>query len=342
MKKIAAVFVSIGVILVIAGLVMVGIFGGEAIRNTDWKSVFSGTNHNLESAEKIKEYKPSDLEGLTKIDIKTDRYSVYVLPASTDDIDASIRYVTPLENTVTVDIEYVDGTLSIVETDDLGTAFFSSMFKSNRFVVVYLPQTELFTSAMLHVTAKTAGIKVQNVMLESMQCIAQTGSVYLSNVKANNVIAQTTTGSVTVDKLDCNQLSAQTTTGSVTVSNLTCNQLSAKTTTGSVTLTEITAEYSVNVQVETGTVNCDVTTRQIVVEADTGSVNFTTNASVIDITTDTGSINGTVLGNKSDYQIKVRKDTGKANLTSQSVPNAEKFLTVEVDTGSININFRND
>ncbi len=41
MKKLAAVAVSIGVILVIVGLVIVGICGGDAIKNVNWQDIFN-------------------------------------------------------------------------------------------------------------------------------------------------------------------------------------------------------------------------------------------------------------------------------------------------------------
>lgn len=321
MKKVAAVAISIGVILVIAGLVMVGIFGGEAIRNTDWKSIFSGTRHNLEQANDGKDFKQSDLDGLTKIDIQVDTYSVYVM--YNHDVDVSVKYVSPLEDNVKLDVEFVDGTLSVVETDTIGTVFFGNIFKSNRFIVIYVPQTELLTSAFLKINAKTASIKIQDVNFESIHCIAKTGSINLSNVKSNDAALNAGTGSVNVTGIDCDSLNITTDTGSVNLNGT-------------------TVKSYVNVKVKTGSVNCHVNTNKLVVEADTGSVNFTTDALFINITTDTGSVNGTVLGNKSDCNIQVYKGTGKSNLQNQTVSGAERYLTVDVDTGSININFRNN
>ena len=47
MNKTLAVFISLGVILLIAGLTVVGIFGGEAIRNIKWDDVLNGKAHDL-------------------------------------------------------------------------------------------------------------------------------------------------------------------------------------------------------------------------------------------------------------------------------------------------------
>ena len=51
MNKTLAVFISLGVILLIAGLTVVGIFGGEAIRNIKWDDVLNGKAHDLSLAD---------------------------------------------------------------------------------------------------------------------------------------------------------------------------------------------------------------------------------------------------------------------------------------------------
>lgn len=321
MKKVAAVAVSIGVILVIAGLVMVGIFGGEAIRNINWRDVFSGTAHNLESANCSDDKTVEELDGLTDIEINVGRYSVYVLPAEEDKV--SVKYVSPLENGVNVQVTYLDSKLTVTETDNLGHVFFGGLFGSKRFVAVYVPQTELFTSASLTVNAQTAGIKLQDVTFASIKCTAQTGAVNVLNCNAGLFTADTSTGAVNINNVKCVNLNVSTNTGSVNVN-------------------DTTVEQTVKADVDTGSVNCNVTTDKLIVDTDTGSVNFHVTANDINISTDTGSVNGTVNGSKAEYQISVHKDTGKSNLQSQQVENATKFLTIEVDTGSINVNFVND
>lgn len=318
MKKIAMVAVSIGVIFVIAGLVMVGIFGGEAIKNINWTDIVNGTSNNLESATSGVEYGAGNLDGITGISVKSDRFSVYVLPSDTDVL--SVKYVDHLEHGVKINVEFSSGVLHVTETDNLKSIFWNGLFNKNRFVVVYVPQTELFTSVALTVNAETAGIKVQDVTFASVKCVANTGGINLigTNVKDVNVSA---------------------TTGSVNVNRLSCDNLIAKTTTGSVNVDETAARQTIDITVDTGSVNCHVTANKLIVDADTGSVNFTAEAADINVKTDTGSVNGTVLGNKDEYNITAHTDTGKCNISNQTVANATKFLTVEVDTGKINITF---
>lgn len=320
MKKAAAVAISIGVILVIAGLVMVGIFGGEAIRNTDWKSIFSGTTHNLENAKESIDKTSEELQGLEYIRVFTDHYTVYVLP--TNENIVSVKYVEE-EQDVRINMDFTSKTLTIKEEDNLSKNFWSDRFNPNRFIVVYLPQTEMFTNADLDILAQTAGVVVRNIKLASFSGKAYTGSVslYQSDIGDAKLTAQT---------------------GSVTVEHLSCNKTEIVTETGSVNMTDVVAQDSVKIKVNTGSVNCRVVANNLKAEIDTGSMTFNVKADYINVTTDTGSINGKVRGDKKDYQITVRKDTGKSNISNQTVVGATKFLNVEVDTGSINVDFIND
>lgn len=319
MKKVAAVMVSLGVILVIVGLVMVGIFGGEAIKNMSWKDIFSLNSHNLNDANYSETRTAEELAGLKHIKINTDRYSVYVLP--TDQDEMSVKYVTPLEDGVDVAVTFVDNdTLVITEKDSLHSGW-NWIFTSKRFIAVYLPQTEMFANASLTTEVKEAIISVQDNSSASLDLSARTGSV---TVKNSNI-----DGEVRI----------KTTTGAVVVDNLTCDDLKAETDTGAVTVSEANVTESINIIVDTGSVNCNVVCSRLRINTDTGSVKFNAFASNIIIKTDTGSVSGVVVGHKSLYEIVVHKDTGSSNLSNQHVIDAEKSLSVEVDTGSIHVRF---
>lgn len=318
MKKTAAVFVSIGVILVIVGLVIVGIAGRDALKNFSWSDLINGYSHDLTKANASKEI--TDITELSKIKISAARYSVYVLPSDND--IATVKYVEPLEGDANITVNCVDGILTITETDTLKNGIFSG-FNSNRFVAVYLPQTELFTQAELYAEVSSAAVSVQNINSKTFTGTAQTGRISVSGGNITQVNLKTNTGAVTADKLNCEDLQITTDTGAVNV-------------------TETVATAAINIDVNTGSVNCNVTCSKLSVHGDTGSVNFKATADNIEVSTDTGSVNGTVMGNKDEYSITVLKDTGSSNIQSQHVENAVKFLKVEVDTGSINIKFQNN
>lgn len=326
MRKLAMVAVSIGVILVIVGLVMVGIFGGEAIKNMNWKNILNGTTHDLSKADKIFDFDETKTANIKNIVIKSDVYAVYVLPS--EDSAMYVKYVKPDEDEFNISVAYDEqsSTLSVTEqgTSNVHISWFwSDWFNGDNFIAVYLPQTATVAQSELSVSVNTASVKIEGMTLRSVKCDADTGSVNVSNCSIEDVDLETKTGSATVGELACTNLTIETKTGSVTA-------------------TDTTVEQTTNIEVRTGSVNCDVTANELVINDNTGSINFKATAKIIKIKTNTGSVSGTINGVKTDYQIKVTKDTGKSNIDNQSVANAEKFLTVEVNTGSIHINFSND
>lgn len=325
MRKLATVAVSIGVILVIVGLVMVGIFGGEQLKNISWSNIVNGTNHDLSKAETHYELNEDQLANLTKVVVNSDVYSVYVLPS--EDNMLSVKYVEPDDDEFKINVVYDEQSSTLTVTEQ-GTShihiswFWSDWFNGNNFIAIYLPHSESIERSSLGVTVNTGSIKVENLTLADVKCVADTGSVSISDCSVGAVNLETKTGSASVDKLICNNLTAETKTGSVSV-------------------TETNVEQTVDIDVRTGSVNCNVTTNKLVINDNTGSVNFKVNANVIKIETKTGSVSGIIIGVKEEYQITVEKDTGKSNISNQNVANATKFLDVEVNTGSINIKFEN-
>lgn len=326
MKKLAMVAVSIGVILVIVGLVIVGIFGGEKLKNISWSSIVNGTNHDLSKAGTHYELSEEQMTDLTRIVVNSDVYAVYVLPA--EDNVLSVKYVEPDEDEFKINTVYDEqsSTLTVTEqgkSDIHISWFWSDWFNRDNFIAIYVPQAESIERSSLVVTVNTGSIKVENLTLANVKCVADTGSIIVSNCSTDNIELETKTGSATVNKLDCSNLLMETKTGSVTV-------------------TETTAKQSTNIDVRTGSVNCNVTTNRLEINDNTGSINFKVNANVIKIETKTGSVSGIIIGVKDEYQISVEKDTGKSNIGNQTVANATKFLDVEVNTGSIHIDFKND
>ena len=322
MKKVAAVFVSIGVILVIAGLVMVGIFWGDTLKNFSWGDLSGVFNHNLESADTVVDYGADELNGLSKIELDVDNYSVYILP--TDEEKLSVKYINPNDDDISIQVAYDQNTsaLKVTERDNVKIHFFG--FGNKRFIAVYIPQTELFVKSDLTISASTAGIKVTDVAFASVKCFAKTGSVNIDGITVDVLNAETNTGSVNLDKITCRELSATTNTGSVNVDG-------------------ISASGRVELRADTGSINCDVTADALYIDTDTGSINFDATANSITVKTDTGSVHGTVLGDKNDYNITTRVGTGKSNLSNQTAANgSNKVLNVTVDTGYVRIDFKAD
>ena len=316
MRKTAAVFISIGVILVIAGLIMVGIFGGSALKDFKWSNIVNVLSHDLTRANEEKSISDVDF---TQIKIDVDRYSVYVLPNEGNEV--TVKYVSPLEGDADLNVSCNNGVLSITETDSLKSSWFGSVFKTNRFIAVYVPQA-IVDDVAFAINAKTAGISVKDLAMTSISCFAQTGGIEIKNVQADSVNVETNTGALSVENVNCQALTGKTNTGAINVENS-------------------VIDGKADISAHTGAVNFDSAAQTLVISTNTGSVNFRTSSSNISVCADTGSVSGTVLGNEKEYQITVKKDTGSSNIKNQTVENAEKFLNVEVDTGSINIKFGN-
>lgn len=318
MKKLAAAFVSIGVIIVIIGLVIVGIYGRDKIKDGD---IFAFGMPSLDSANGVEEKQPTELEGLQKIDIKVSYYSVYVFPSETDVL--SVKYIDPLEEGANLTVEYSNGELKITQTGNKVTHWGFGWFTNRRFVAVYVPQTSLFTAAQITATADAGSIKVENINCAALSVETQAGSVNVDELTANEVNLKTQAGSVNADDIECGVLTMSTSAGSVSANG-------------------IDAATSAEIRTGAGSSKCEISTPRLSITSGAGSIKFETDASTINASSGAGSIKGMINGDKSQYEIKVRNDVGSTNIHSQNVQGATKFLTVESDVGSINIDFDND
>lgn len=357
MKKLAAVAVSIGVILVIVGLVLVGIYGRDKIGSGE---LFAFGAPNLGSAQGGVDKQPDELEGLKEINVNVSAYSVYVLKS--DSNVASVKYVDPLEDGVDIKIEYDDGVLSVTQTDNLSHVFWGfNWFNNRRFIAIYLPQTEQFTQAKLSVKAKAGSINISEMTFASVDVETDAGSVKIDNLTADTMSVSTSAGSVNVDDVNTQSITLSTKAGSINIDdieaqsvtlsssagstkaeNVDCATFNASADAGSITATSINAATSVGIEVSAGSAKCEVDTAKLVINSGAGSITFNANASVIELSSSAGSITGTVKGSKSEYQIEVKQGMGTTDLSSQVVPGATKSLKVKSDIGSIKIKFSNN
>ncbi len=325
MNKTLAVFISLGVILLIAGLTVVGIFGGEAIRNIKWDDVLNGKAHDLSLADTRIDYTAEELaDKLTngnqlEIVLKTQEYSVYVLPA--DDGVLSVRYVMPQNDETEINVtceEY----LNVSQSGNMHYNRFSFTRHQKSFIAVYIPQTEAFSNIMLKISCNVGGIRVSDVATQSVLCSSGAGSIFVDSCKiAAKIEVYTNTGTASVKQLETQTLTVKTQTGTVNVEGVTASALA-------------------EIKVETGTINCMQTVApKLNMESETGSIKFDVTSNDIMINSDTGSVSGIIQGAKTDYVIDCYKDLGSSNLNSQNPDGATKYLYVNVDIGSVKINF---
>ena len=99
MKK---VFISLGIILVIAGIVVVGVFGG-AKGFTDWRDF---RLHDLSKAdETLRDFDVEELQGLSKIEVQAEQFCVYVVESS-DAEKVSVKAMSKLPDGVEISVDY--------------------------------------------------------------------------------------------------------------------------------------------------------------------------------------------------------------------------------------------
>lgn len=301
-------FITIGIILVIIGVIIALIFGGV---NLSLDGLSGLLEHDLSKADANIDY---DADQVNSIDINADCYSIYIYKTDLENI--SVKYVTPDDDDATISTGLADGTLSVTESDNITSSF--SIWKNDYFILIQLPFSASDMAICCNVSA--GGIKISDICATSLDLTINAGAVLLSDCKIDNgILIDSKTGVITVDDCECENLTAKTTTGVLSVCDTDIRQTVQLTTT-------------------TGAIKCEVNASSVILSSSTGAINFEIFANTINITASTGAVNGEINGDKSDYDISVSTGTGSCNLTNQTVGKG-KSLTVKVQTGAINIKF---
>ncbi len=338
MRKLASIAVSLGIIIVIVGLVLVGIYGRDKITSGDW---FSYGSAELGAANDGQDLMPNEFEGLQEIKVNVSAYSVYVLE---NDIDVlSVRYITPLEDDVEINVSSIeDGVLTITQTDSLSRVHWGFNWLGNRrFIAIYVPKTEQFANVKLTVTANYSSVNISDTNFVAVDVATDAGSVKIDDVTAGGMLmVSTSAGSIKLHEINASNIQLSSNAGSITASEVDCTNFKASADAGSIKAIDIDATTSAEIKVSAGSVKCDIDTAKLVIDSSAGSIKFETNADTIELSSGAGSIAGTVNGNKSEYSINVKHDMGSSNISNQNVDGA-KYLKVESDMGSIKIKFDN-
>ena len=338
MKKLASVAVSLGVILVIVGLVLVGIYGRDKIMSGDW---FAFGSANLSSANDGEDIQADKLEGLQEIKVNVSAYAVYVLKSETDVL--SVKYVTPLENGVEINVSPIeDGVLTVTQTDSLSRGHWGfSWWYNHRFIAIYVPQSKEPAKVKLSITANYSSVDISDTNFVSVDVATDAGAVKIDDVNADGIMTvDTSAGSIKVHDVNAHSVSLSSSAGSITAGEVECVNFKASASAGSIKAMDIDATDSAEIKVSAGSVKCDIDTAKLVINSGAGSIKFETNAAAIELSSGAGSIAGTVDGNKGDYSITVKQDMGSSNISNQT-GSAGKSLKVESDMGSIKIKFDN-
>lgn len=149
MKK---VFISLGIILVIAGIVIVGVYGG-AKGFSDWNDLLL---HDLSKADKVDEFAATDMQDLQKIEVHTDQFCVYFVQSKDND-KVSVKYLSDLPKDVQISVTYENNVLKVTQTAENSDNVWQRIWNGDYmkfFVVIELPNTENFENVKLETVIK--------------------------------------------------------------------------------------------------------------------------------------------------------------------------------------------
>ena len=314
MKKILVVCIIIGVILLAAGGVVLGL----AIKN-----------HQTVEPTETHTY---TLEGdITNINVDVSIAKVKFVASEEGKkevvcVDSEKRYHTAAVENGTLNIKYVDA-----------SKWYEGVFSFNSelSVTIYIPAGEYDT---LRCEASTGSIEIPaDFTFNSANIEVSTGAVLInSNIKgALNVTAST--GAVYVKDLSAKSLNAKASTGAVRIENVTVEDGAVvETSTGKSEMSNLTAK-SLNVNASTGNVTLSntVIAEAIVIETSTGNVRFNdSDGASIKVTTDTGDVEGTVLTSKIFY---AKSDTGRIDVP---IGTSGGVFEIKTDTGDISLRIK--
>ncbi|MCM1289119.1 MAG: hypothetical protein NC132_00420 [Corallococcus sp.] len=162
MKK---VFVSLGIILVIAGIVIVGVYGGA-------KGFSGGENlsfHDLNKADEVKEFAASDLQDLEQVEVSTNQFCVYLVQ-SHDAEKVNVKYLSSLPDGIEINATYENKTLKITQTIENPSDLLQRIWSGDYlkyFVVVELPKTDAFENVKVTAYAVQGAVYIDGLDLHT-------------------------------------------------------------------------------------------------------------------------------------------------------------------------------
>ena len=163
MKKI---FIALGLILVIAGIVIVGVFGG-AKGFTDWEDF---RLHDLSKADDTFEFSAEDIEELEKIEVQADQFFLYVVESDSAE-KLSVKFVSNLPKEVNLSVVRDEKTLKITQTMERSHKLSVSIWNCDFlkfFVVIQVPKTDAFKNLEIDVNVKHGGMLFVDDSLQSL------------------------------------------------------------------------------------------------------------------------------------------------------------------------------
>lgn len=147
-------------------------------------------------------------------------------------------------------------------------------------------------------------------------------------------------GTLNFEKIQCAKLNLSLNAGDLKVQDVTCQNAMVKVNAGNVKIAKmLTNTMVVNLNAGNFIIN-DITAENITADLNAGSVNMDkTCVQKLKLDIDAGSALINVVGEQAEYNIAVQKDGGTCNVSNQSGIDSNKRLDIDIDGGSVKINF---
>lgn len=174
---------------------------------------------------------------------------------------------------------------------------------------------------------------------------ATSGSIYVENATSSkDLIIDCTSGSVTVK--NCNiggKVDLDAISGSVNIENLTAGKdINVDATSGKITMDNLTAGGKIDLRGISGSIKGEnIKCESLEADCTSGKVDLlkVDAEKSIDIRAVSGSINLSVVDAEENYNFKVSKMSGSANVESKTNAGATKNMSLNVTSGSIHVDF---
>lgn len=267
MKK---ALIALGVLLVIIGVVMVAIFGGEEGFWSLWDAA-SGS-HDFSTATEGKAYSPYETNQLKSVQVTCKYYSVYV--RTTQDDFVSVKYPELDGGTFISVSPQIDesGVLSVNQTGE--NAFWGNINGSKKFLVIYIPQK--LSQLDIKIDSKVGKIDLQ-ADCGALYLSTDTGLITAKTNVAGNAMAVSKTGAIDFNA-SAKEVILDAKTGAINFA-VTSNKIEVSAQTGAINgvVKGTKADYDISVTKHTGSSNLKNQTagkgKSLTVKVSTGAIN---------------------------------------------------------------------
>lgn len=324
MKTSVKVWLSLGIGLLVLGLVTAGI--GFALAKGDFNRLFPAAAQ----FEAAKDFSGGDITGLV---VDADYNGISLVPSEDEDIHITYYEEEKGDYTFTV----ADQILTIEPVKKPWWQQIGVFTYQSKIMVIEVPETMEFITA----EASAASFAMEDIALKGDLAVeSDAGAVKLKGVASKNLSVDSSAGGVVLDQVTTGQIKISADAGRVSFTDVTAKDASVKVSAGKVTGKNITVA-GLTIDSDAGAVVLDtVTVSTAQIKTSAGRIEFAklTVAKALTLNSDYGAIRGSLYGDLTDFTVTTRVEAGKSNLPP-SYQGGAKTLDVFADAGAVEIDF---